>query len=148
MSGNYGTVGPYLLASVAIVCVTYLVKGESLSFGSADLGVQIKGSKEEIETAIDKGNIILANKMETNFLRLESRIDGLEKKIDHVEATLNGVIRRVADLERDIGQVKIMHYRNMSAIDLIVGKANLDVEESEIDTHLSTNFQSAENSRS
>ena len=40
-----------------------------------------------------------------------------------------------------------MHYRNMSAIDLIVGKANLDVEESEIDTHLSTNFQSAENSR-
>ena len=138
MTGN-GTVGPYLLASVAVICLTFTIKGDSHLFGSNGIGLKIKGSKEEIETAIEKGTMILANKMETNFFRLEGRIDGLERKIDHVEATATGVIRRVTDLEREFRYIRNMNYRNMSAIDLIVGKAKLDVEESEIDHHLSKN---------
>ncbi len=109
-------------------------------FVSNGIGLQIKSSKEDIETAIDKAIVILANKMDTNFLRLESRIDVLEKKIDQVEVTLTGVIRRVDNLERDLLQIARINYRNLSAIDLIVGKARLDVEESEIDNHLSMNF--------
>ena len=132
----YGTVGPYLLASVVAVCVTFIIKGDSLRFGSNGIGLQIKSSKEDIETAIDKAIVILANKMDTNFLRLESRIDVLEKKIDQVEVTLTGVIRRVDNLESDLLQIARINYRNLSAIDLIVGKPKLDVEESEIDNHL------------
>ena len=75
--------------------------------------------------------------MDTNFLRLESRIDVLERKIDHVETTLIGVIRRVDDLEKNLFHIQRINYRKLSAIDLIVGKAKLDVEESEIDNHLS-----------
>ena len=133
---SYGTVGPYLLASVVAVCVTFIIKGDSLRFGSNGIGLQIKSSKEDIETAIDKAIVILANKMDTNFLRLESRIDVLEKKIDQVEVTLTGVIRRVDNLESDLLQIARINYRNLSAIDLIVGKPKLDVEESEIDNHL------------
>jgi hypothetical protein len=137
---SYGTVGLYLLASVVAACVTFIIKGDSLMFVSNGIGLQIKSSKEDIETAIDKAIVILANKMDTNFLRLESRIDVLEKKIDQVEVTLTGVIRRVDNLERDLLQIARINYRNLSAIDLIVGKARLDVEESEIDNHLSMNF--------
>ena len=137
MSGGNSYVGPYFLASVVAVCVTFIIKGDSLKFGSNGIGLQIKSSKEDIETAIDKATVILTNRMDTNFLRLESRIDVLERKIDHVETTLIGVIRRVDDLEKNLFHIQRINYRKLSAIDLIVGKAKLDVEESEIDNHLS-----------
>lgn len=109
MSGaNY-----YLLASVAIVCGTLIWKrNSSPMFGSNDIGLQIKRSKEEIEKAIDKAILIVANKMETNFTRLETQIDVLENKIDHLEATVTGAVHRVDGFERDSSHT---HYINLAA---------------------------------
>ncbi len=134
MSGlsSANNVGPYLLASVAIVCLTFIAKGDSLAFGSKGIG-----TKEVMQVVIDKGLITLSDRMDALFCRLESRIDSLEKKIDRIESTLAGVIiRRVGELGNQHDRVQRINYRNLAAVDLIVDKVSLDMEISEADTHM------------
>ena len=132
VANTCGNVGPYLLASVAVVCLTFIVKGESLTFGSKGIDTE-----EVMQIAIDKGMIALSNTMDTFFSRLETRIDSLERKIDNVLTGL--IILRVGELGIQLDRVQRLNYRNLAAIDLIVDKVSLDMEESEIDTYLTKN---------
>jgi len=72
--------GPYMLASVIVMCGTFAYKGDSLTVGSKDINLQIKSSNDDIKIAIDKSSNNLSTQMNTNFLRLESRIGEVEKK--------------------------------------------------------------------
>ena len=107
------TIGPYLLASVVIVCFTFIVKGDLLTFGSKDIGLQIDSTKEALLVAIDKGIINLSNKFDVHFSRFENKIDSLERKIDIVES----------EIERERVQ-RCLASRNLRDIDLNLIDAN------------------------
>jgi len=72
--------GPYILASVIVMCGTFAYKRDSLTVRSKDINLQIKSSCDDIKIAIDKSSNNLFTQMNTIFLRLESRIGEVEKK--------------------------------------------------------------------
>lgn len=61
--------GAYALACVSCACVTYLMKGDSLSFGGKD-GLTIENN---ISTKLDLQYMKTANKLDDQFRTLEKR---------------------------------------------------------------------------
>lgn len=96
MSSDYSralvTVGPYLFASVVVVYATFVYKGDSLPVGPTGVSLQLtKGSIDEFQRIVDRSSNELGTKIDVSYLRLESRIVELERKIDNLEVNLTGV---------------------------------------------------------
>lgn len=113
-----------------------MYKGSNVSFGHNGFKIET-ASKDEINQIVERMGMNLQTAFTVSCLSLENRITSLAEKIEHLEESMNAVTTRVDRLEVDIRQVSLMNQRLIAAVDLIVGEANLTIEESEIDQHLS-----------
>jgi hypothetical protein len=58
-------------------------------------------TKQDLDQALDEFGVKVFAYFDKQFKQLDSRIDTLEEKFDHLTATLDAFLKRLDDIEKD-----------------------------------------------
>ena len=94
--------GAYGFGAVVVVCGTYLLKGDSLSFGVRE-GFNIERN--------------ISTKLDVQFNQLLLRFNSMENDLKRLDTDIKNWDSRIRRLEENIENVQSLTFRHVGAID-------------------------------